>query len=246
MRDKLVKIVKAIFPVLALFCAYWYIGIVPVYYVYYPKISVYREPITLLCIAEFILTFLAVAVGVFRITRPKTLSFLFLLYQPIKLVVDLTSLIYENNDFGYIFRAVTFVTMFAFLGTAVLVLKNKENSKPPFDNIFKFLVRCIPISLICLLILILENVFAPQLMDILLSLPNSEQYGVEYIFNNIIVSIMGVSLMVINIALAAFVQLNDATFDDGDKLISVETLKHVGVSILCSIVITITWRFILL
>ncbi len=119
MRDKLVNIVKAILPVLALFGAYWCIGIIPVFYVYYPKLSVYREPITLLCIVEFILTFLAIAVGVFRITRPKALGFLFLLYQPIKLVVDLTALLYKNSDIGYILRAVTFVTMFAFLGTAV-------------------------------------------------------------------------------------------------------------------------------
>ncbi len=243
MREKLVNIVKAILPVLALFGAYWYIGIIPVYYVYYPKLSVYREPVTLIFIAEFILSFLAVAVGVFRITRPKALGFLFLLYQPIKLVVDLTALLYENSDIGYIIRTVTFVTMFAFLGAAVLVLKNKENGKPPCDNLLKFLGKCIPISLICLLVLILENVFTPQLVKMFMSLPNTEQYGVVYIFNNFIVSIMAVSLVIINIALAAFVQLNGATFDNGGKLISAETLKPVGVSVLFSIIVTIIWRF---
>lgn len=244
MHEKLVKIVKAVLPVLALFGAYWYIGIIPVYYVYYPKLSVYREPITLLCIAEFILTFFAVAVGVFRITRPKTLGLLFLLYQPIKLIVDLMSLLYEKSDLGYIFRTVTFVTMFVFLGAAVIVLKNKENGMPLNENLLKFLIRCIPISLICILIPILENAFAPQFVKLLLSSPNNDQYSVEYIFNNIIVSIMAVSIVVINIALATFVQLNGATFDDGDKLISAETLKHIGVSVLCSITIAIIWRLV--
>ncbi len=75
------------------------------------------------------------------------------------------------------------------------------------------------------------------------SLPNNEQFGVEYIFNNFIVLIMAVSLVIINIVLAAFVQLNGATFDNGGKLISAETLKPVGVSVLFSIIITIIWRF---
>lgn len=90
---------------------------------------------------------------------------------------------------------------------------------------------------------ILENAFAPQLLKMFMSLPNTEQYGVEYIFNNIIASIMAVSLVVISIVLAVFVQLNNVTFDDGGKLISAETLKPVGVSVLCSIIITIIWRF---
>lgn len=240
-NSKTFSLITAILPVLALFGAYWYIGVIPVYYVYYPKLSVYSEAVTLLCIAGFILTFFAVAVGVFQITKPKHLGLLFLLYQPIKIIVDLTSLLYENRDLGYIFRSVTFVTMFVFLGASVIVLKNKKNGIPLRENLSKFLIRCIPISLICILIPVLENAFAPQFMEVLLASPNNQQYSVDYIFNSIIVPIMAVSLAVIAISLAIFVQLNGTTFDDDDKLFSAKTLKCVGVSVLCSIAIVIIW-----
>lgn len=241
MRTKPINIVKSILPVLFLFGAYLYIGIIPVNYVYYPKISVYHEVVTWICIAECILAFFAIAIGVFRITNPKHLGLSFLLYQPVKFIVDLISLLYERKDLGYIFRASTFVTMFVYIGSTVVILKNKENNKPPHSGLGKFLIQCTPVTIICLLIPILENKFAPQIFNMLTSSTLGDMYGAEYIFN-IVVLIMVVSTAIISVAFAIFAELSNATFDRGERLLSAKSLKLIGGSMLCSIISVIIWH----
>lgn len=243
MCTKPINIVKSVLPVLALFGAYLYIRIIPVNYVYYPKISVYREVVTWNCIVEFILAFFAIAIGVFRITNLKHLSLSFLLYQPIKFIVDLISLLYERKDLGYIFRTSTFVTMFVYMGSMVVVLKNKENNKPLHSDLGKFLIQCTPVTIISLLIPILENKFAPQIFDMLLSSTLGDMYSAEYI-SNIVVLIMVVSTAIISVAFAIFAELSNATFDRGEKLLSAKSLKPIGVSMLCSIISVIIWHFV--
>lgn len=161
-REKIGRIIKAVLPLGLLYGAYWYIGFIPINYIYYPNPNVYREAIIIFGIIAFILTFLVIAVGVFNIRNIKQLGLIFLAYQPIKLLVDLTGLIYEGKYLNnYIYYSVNFLTIFIFLGAAVVVLKNKESGGTLHTNIGKFLIRCIPVSLISIFIPVLENILVP-------------------------------------------------------------------------------------
>lgn len=239
-REKIGRIIKAVLPLGLLYGAYWCIGFIPINYIYYPNPNVYREAITIFGIIAFILTFLVIAVGVFNICNIKQLGLIFLAYQPIKLLVDLTGLIYEGKYLNnYIYYSINFLTIFIFLGTAVVILKNKETGMALHTNIGKFLIRYIPVSLISILIPVLENILVSPLLN--QTLPYD--YGAEEFFNFIIL-IMSISNAVLTVTLAIFVKAVDATFNSDSKLISVETLKQLIYPILFSIAITIIWRLI--
>ncbi len=240
MSRQIGNIIKTILPLLFLYFAYWFIGFIPVIGIYYPKnLAVYREPITIFGIIAFILTFLVIAVGVFNIRSAKRLGLIFLIYQPIKLIVDLTGMAYESKYLNiYIFYSVNFLTMFLCIGTAVVILKNKENGEAWHTSLPKFLIRCIPAALISILIPILENIIVLRILD--QPLP----YGAEEIFNTIII-VMSVTSAVLTVMCGIFMQLAGVTFDDDRKLISVETLKPLIFSILFSIAIPIVWQLFL-
>lgn len=234
------KVLAKVFPLLFLYGSYWFIGFIPITYIYYPNLAVYREAITIFGIMAFILTFLVIAVGVFNIRSVKRLGMIFLCYQPIKLIVDLTGTAYESKYLNnFIFFSVNFLTMFICLGAAVIIIKNKENGLAFHTNISKFLFRCIPVTLISIFIPILENLAVRNLLN--QSLP----YSAEEIFNTIVL-VMSISSAVLTVILGVFAQAVGATIDCDYKLISVEALKPLVFSMLCSIVITIIWRFILL
>lgn len=234
--DKLGKIIKAVLPLVFLYVSYWFVGFIPISYVYYPDFSVYHEKITIFCILAFVLTFLVIAVGVFNIRSVKRLGVIFLLYQPIKLVVDLTGLLYESKYLNiYIFQSVNFLAIFIWLGSSVVVIRNKEDGQPPFTNIAKFLIRCIPVSLISVSVPILENIIVRCLLN--QTLP----YGAAEIFN-VIVFVMSVSIAALTIMLGIFMQASNAALDGDFKLISIETLKPLIFSMLFSIAVPILWR----
>lgn len=237
MSRRIGNIIKTVLPLLFLYGAYWLIGFIPITYIYYPKnLAVYSEPITVFGIIAFILTFLVIAVGVFNIRSVKRLGLIFLIYQPIKLIVDLTGMAYESKYLNiYIFQSVNFLTIFLCIGTAVVVLKNKEDARAWHTDLAKFLLRCIPVTLISIIIPILENVIVLRLLD--QTLP----YGAEEIFNTII-TVMSVTSAVLTIMLGIFMRLAGAAFDCDHKLISVETLKPLVFSMAFSIVVTVAWR----
>lgn len=86
MGTQIVKVISKILPLLFLFGSFWLIGFIPITYIYYPNLAVYREAITLFGIIAFVLTFLFIAVGVFNIRSIKQLGVIFLSYQPIAFV----------------------------------------------------------------------------------------------------------------------------------------------------------------
>lgn len=140
-RKKIGKIIRAVLPLFFLYGSYWFIGFIPVFCVYYPDFTVYSNIFGIFGILAFVLTFLVIAVEVFNIRNIKQLGLIFLAYQPIKLLVDLTGLIYEGKYLNnYIYYSVNFLTIFIFLGTAVVVLKNKESGVALHTNIgFSFI-----------------------------------------------------------------------------------------------------------
>lgn len=240
MHRKISNIIKAVLPLIFLYGSYWFIEFIPISYVYYPNFTVYSNIFGIFGILAFVLTFLVIAVGVFNIRNIKQLGLIFLAYQPIKLLVDLSGLIYEGKYLNnYIYYSVNFLTIFIFLGTAVVVLKNKESGMALHTNIGKFLIRCIPVSLISILIPVLENILVPPLLN--QTLPYN--YGAEEFFNFIIL-VMSISNVVLTIMLAIFMRVADATFDSDSKLISVETLKRLIYPVLFSLAIVIFWRLI--
>lgn len=240
MSRRIVNIIKAILPLLFLYAAYWFIGFIPVTGIYYPQnLAVYSEPITIFVIIAFILTFLVIAVGVFNIRSVKRLGLIFLIYQPIKLIVDLTGTAYESRQlYVFTFYSVNFLTIFLCIGTAVVILKNKEDARAWHTGLAKFLLRCIPVTLISILIPILENIIVLRVLD--QTLP----YGAEEIFNTIII-VMSVTSAALTIMLGIFMRLAGAAFDCDQKLISAEALKPLIFSILFSIAIPIVRQLIL-
>lgn len=237
---KFVKVLEKVFPLLFLYESYWFIGFIPITYIYYPNLAVYREASTIFGIIAFILTFLVIAVGVFNIRSVKQVGMIFLCYQPIKLILDLTGTTYESKYLNnFIFYSLNFLTIFICLGVAVIIIKNKENGLAFHTNISKFLIRCIPITLISVFIPILENLAVRHLLN--QSLP----YSAEEIFNTIVL-IMSVSSAVLTVMLGVFVQAVGATVECDYKFISVKALKPLVFSVLCSVGIIIIWRLILL
>lgn len=238
MCKKISEVIAKVFPLLFLFSSYCLIGFFPITYIYYLDLAVYHEAVTLFCVIAFILTFLVIAVGVFNIRSVKQLGIIFLCYQPIKLIIDLTGTAYASKYLNnFIFYSVNFLTMFICLGIATIIIKNKRIDADLLTNIPKFLFRCIPIILISVIIPVLENVAVLHLLN--QTLP----YGAEEFFN-IIIGVMSVSIAVLTIILSVFMQANGATIDCDFKLISIDTLKPLIFSMLGSIAIVIIWRYI--
>lgn len=238
MGTQIVKVILKIFPLLFLFGSFWLIGFIPITYIYYPNLAVYRESITLFGIIAFVLTFLVIAVGVFNIRSIKQLGVIFLSYQPIKLIVDLSGTLYESKYLNnYIFYSVNFLTLFICLGMAVVIIKNKENNLKLYTNIPVFLLHSIPIVLINIIVPILENLGAFAILNY--SLP----YGAEEIFDIIIV-IMSVICALLTIILGIFMQIKNVTIECDCKLLSVKALQPLILSMLFSITIAVVWRII--
>lgn len=237
MVKRIDNILMAVLPILFLYGAYWFVGFIPITYVYCPNLEVYREPITVFGIAAFILTFLVIAVGVFNIRNIKRLGLIFLIYQPIKLIVDLTGRLYENQGMNhYIFCSVNFLTLFLCIGTAVVIWKNKDNGNTWHTDLARFSIRCtIPVLVISIAVPILEIVIMWLLLE------RSVPFGAEEFFNSVVI-VMSVTSAVLTLVLGIFMQLGGAAFERDSKLFSVDSLKPLAFSVLFSVVITVAWR----
>ena len=238
MGTQIVKAIAKILPILFLFGSFWFIGFIPISYIYYPNPTVYREGITLFGIISFVLIFLVIAVGVFNIHGIKQLGVIFLSYQPIKLIVDLSGTVYESKYLNnYIFYSVNLLTLFLCLGMAVVIIKNKENNLKFYTNSPIFLLHCIPIVLINIIVPILENLGAFAILN------HSLPYGAEEIFD-IIIIIMSVICALLTIVLSIFMQIQGATIECDYKLLSVKALQPLFLSMLFSITIAVVWKII--
>lgn len=238
MGTQIVKAIAKILPILFLFGSFWLIGFIPITYIYYPNLTVYHEGITLFGIISFILIFLVIAVGVFNVHSIKQLGVIFLSYQPIKLIVDLSGTVYESKYLNnYIFYSVNLLTLFLWLGMAVIIIKNKENHLKFYTNIPVFLLHCIPIVLVNTIVPILENFGVFAILNY--SLP----YGAEEIFDIIIV-IMSVICALLTIVLSIFMQIQGATIECDCKPLSVKSLQPLVLSMLFSITIVVVWKLL--
>lgn len=119
----------------------------PILGYFYLNFDVYKQNgnIILGAIFSFAIIFLVLAVKVFKIHNIKHILLVFLSFQPIKLIVDITARFYGDHYYDqHIFSHLNIILMFMWLSVAKTVIENAHSKEKPYKNLGNTLKKTLP------------------------------------------------------------------------------------------------------